>query len=487
MCYSLGLLRVKGSMPAERAQELVSSKVTAFGLSMEHDIMGQVTDGASVMKKLGRLLPSSHQLCHCHGLHLAVVDVLYKKRHHTEQEDDKDEDEGEEDEDQDDNSSSFCEEEGAETDIELQEEYSAVVSKIRKIVKAFRVSPMRNDALQEACLAEDKKPLTLLIDTKTRWNSLLKMLDRFLEMKGIVAKTLVDLSLIDLYPSNSEIQLAKEMVNALEVVEAGALALGERSCTLATAEKTFEFMITRLDGQGSIIAGQLNLHIKERILERRNKDLSCLVSFLDDPPSYMDKLEGNYCLPLASSLDMAKTARDIYSRLFLKSQDQDTRDTNNNCSQSSSGEPPEKQSKSEELQAFLLTKKKDTEGILGPHSSPLEVLKCIKRELAVLECTGKRSACLDGVYQVCRKICSTNLKPFSMISFNFQALLALPPSSTEAERCFSAVGLLITKLRTRLNDDTIDTLFFSLLSSSFRKVKVGHQTKFFELNSISTF
>ena len=37
---------------------------------------------------------------------------------------------------------------------------------------------------------------------------------------------------------------------------------------------------------------------------------------------------------------------------------------------------------------------------------------------------------------------------------------SLPPSSTEAERQFSAAGLFLTKLRCRLSDNSIDMLCF---------------------------
>ncbi len=80
-----------------------------------------------------------------------------------------------------------------------------------------------------------------------------------------------------------------------------------------------------------------------------------------------------------------------------------------------------------------------TSSMLTPQSTPQQVLKCIEKEVAVLECTEQRSSCLEKVHQ---------------------ALRSLPPSSTEAERSFSAARLLITKLRTRLNDDTIGALFF---------------------------
>ena len=46
---------------------------------METDIIG-----ASVMVKVGKLLPCYQQLCYAHGIQLAVVDVLYKKKPHKE-------------------------------------------------------------------------------------------------------------------------------------------------------------------------------------------------------------------------------------------------------------------------------------------------------------------------------------------------------------------------------------------------------------------
>ena len=42
----------------------------------------------------------------------------------------------------------------------------------------------------------------------------------------------------------------------------------------------------------------------------------------------------------------------------------------------------------------------------------------------------------------------------------YQALLTIQPCSVEAERAFSACGLFVTKLRSRLHDSTIDPLCF---------------------------
>lgn len=81
--WSLGLIRVEGSMPATSCIELVDNKLKSHGLCLKEDIVCITTDGASVMTKVGKLLAGvgpSQQLCFAHGLQLAVLDVLYQKR-----------------------------------------------------------------------------------------------------------------------------------------------------------------------------------------------------------------------------------------------------------------------------------------------------------------------------------------------------------------------------------------------------------------------
>ena len=68
------------------------------------------------------------------------------------------------------------------------------------------------------------------------------------------------------------------------------------------------------------------------------------------------------------------------------------------------------------------------------------LLSSIKAEMAVFETSGKRGRCLETVYN------------------NY--LLTIPPTSVEAERAFSSAGLLCTKLRSCLDDATVDTLCF---------------------------
>ena len=76
---NLGMVRIKGSMPAERVENLVKERLHEFGLKME-DIVAATTDEASVIKSSGRIICCVHQLCFAYGYHLAVTDFLYARQ-----------------------------------------------------------------------------------------------------------------------------------------------------------------------------------------------------------------------------------------------------------------------------------------------------------------------------------------------------------------------------------------------------------------------
>lgn len=76
--FKLGLVEIKGSCNAEATQKLVEEKLLQFGLNFD-DIVVSTHDGAAVMKKYGRIIPAESQTSFNHAIHLAVMDVFYKK------------------------------------------------------------------------------------------------------------------------------------------------------------------------------------------------------------------------------------------------------------------------------------------------------------------------------------------------------------------------------------------------------------------------
>ncbi|GBN87019.1 hypothetical protein AVEN_136713-1 [Araneus ventricosus] len=96
------------------------------------------------------------------------------------------------------------------------------------------------------------------------------------------------------------------------------------------------------------------------------------------------------------------------------------------------------------------TRKSDSLKDKGPklfnYNKSFNLNKIVKQELQLFDSTENRSA--------------------NIIKLG-EALKIIPPTSSEAERTFSAAGLFITKLRTRLSDKSIDCLCF--LKSYFKK------------------
>ena len=63
----------------------------------------------------------------------------------------------------------------------------------------------------------------------------------------------------------------------------------------------------------------------------------------------------------------------------------------------------------------------------------------------------------------------------------YQYLLSIPPTSIEPERAFSAAGYLGSKIRSRLNDQTLNALLF--LRAYFQTKKESLQIKYaFNMN-----
>lgn len=68
-------------------------------------------------------------------------------------------------------------------EVELSETVKPLIDKVRRIVKIFRRSAKKNEILQNYVKAEFKKELVLLLDTKTRWSSLIHMLRRYSKLR----------------------------------------------------------------------------------------------------------------------------------------------------------------------------------------------------------------------------------------------------------------------------------------------------------------
>ena len=77
--YNLGMVRVWSPQTAATVLKLVELRLADFKMNFDH-ITAMVTDGASIMVKLGQLAPCEHVICLSHTLHLVITDVFFPKK-----------------------------------------------------------------------------------------------------------------------------------------------------------------------------------------------------------------------------------------------------------------------------------------------------------------------------------------------------------------------------------------------------------------------
>jgi hypothetical protein len=290
--WNLGMVRVIGTMPAEKCVQLLESKLSNFGLSLTDDIVAICTDGASVMKKVGSLIAAEQQLCYAHAIQLAVLDVLYKGNdksasdqepqcNNTERESDLSDDE-DDDESQSAESQDFNFIDDTNLIAELSDNYDQLVEKVRKIVKIFRRSPTKNDdVLQKYIKAEVGHELSLSLDCKTRWNSMFEMLHRFVSVRNCILKAMIDIkSSVQL--SDTDMDDIQDIVSALEPVKLTVEALCRREINLVSGDAVIRFAVVTLEKQRSELAKTLAAAIRLRIKERRNEFARVLI-YLNNP------------------------------------------------------------------------------------------------------------------------------------------------------------------------------------------------------------
>ena len=455
--WSLGMVRVHGAMPAEKCVALLETKLADFGLSLEHDVVAICTDGASVMKKVGTLIPAEQQLCYAHGIQLAVLDVLYKRsaksRPASGQEVEKLEDsqsgtESSDDEDDEDSVEFEVINDAEDLITELSDSYQELVPKVRKIVKMFRHSPMKNDAvLQKYVKAEIGHELSLSLDSRTRRSSLHEMLSRFVTLRSCILKAMIDVkSTVQL--SDAEIDTIQEIVSALEPVKLAVEALCRRDVHLVTADAVIKFALITPEKQASELARTLASAIRARITERRNNCAGTLL-YLSNPNVTAD--DDTFNMPKKAAIrhiiQMLLTRLDHsdHSESFSTSMtitDSATSPTTDGEADAEDGTLPKELSLKEQLEE-VMKESLSTAMTVPVRGQPSDVEKtmtnAIKAEMQLFANTGNRGHCLEKVYGY---------------------LTSIPATSVEAERAFSVAGILRTKLRSRLSDHSIDIMCF---------------------------
>lgn len=337
----------------------------------------------------------------------------------------------------------------AEENEEEQEEYEITnaelqsqVKEVREIVKWFKKSALRTEVLQKIIKAKLNKSLELLLDSKTRWDSLCLMLERFLLLLPCIKEALEQLGSTKLNLVNLE--LLKELVHALQPVRVAVEFLSSNNINLLETDVLLEELLVQLQSQKSSIGKKLFDSVSNRVNERRLPKIASIALYLNDPSSYSKVIKSKkltYCTKDQVMEESVKLLKRLHenTHVQLSSQESNVEEIEDNRDDD---EPDTAQRFRNKVNAALkkiTTEKKKEEGVVESAS--------IKREFKAFETYGHESLNISRLKQIINSI---------------------RPTSTEVERTFSIAGKFVSKLRTRMADVAVNACVF--LKSYFKRV-----------------
>ena len=299
-------------------------------------------------------------------------------------------------------------------EADLIPEFRGVVSTARTIVGKFTGSHVQNDYLQSLVREALGHELSLAKDMKTRWSSLIVMLEKFLKIMPQIR--IAWLTSENSWPLNSEeITKLNDLVLAMKPLELAVVELSRRSMDLLGAEAVYKTTIQELTNLNTYIAHTLRDSFEKRVQERRQPILVHLIEYLKDP-SYINpnlsEAEDQFGNSIQKEAVHSK-ASVIIEHLFPEYR-QGGDDIENEI------DIQETQVDTQQLtmaQKFRLNIQKSQE----VRSKRVKKPQSLDAAFHEFELTGSRPAILEHL---------------------FQALSGIPVSSVEAEQCFSTTGTL---------------------------------------------
>ncbi|UYV71584.1 hypothetical protein LAZ67_8003772 [Cordylochernes scorpioides] len=146
-----------------------------------------------------------------------------------------------------------------------------VTKKARVVVKLFKRSPLKNEILLNYMRQDNRisTSMCLILDCRTRWDSLLNMLERLLSVKSAIQKALIDV--------NANVHLTDEDFDIMTQTR------------LLTAEATVKFLLEELQAQSHSLSKDLQKSFQKRILEERCNKTSLVLQYLHNPQAQLEK------------------------------------------------------------------------------------------------------------------------------------------------------------------------------------------------------
>ena len=145
----------------------------------------------------------------------------------------------------------------------------------------------------------------LILDSKTRWNSLVDMIKRFAKLKKSIKMSLIELS-SDIHFSDEEFNELEDLIAALEPVKIGTKALCRWDATFISADEVKKFIYQQLNMQTSSFSKELLALFIKRMNQRRNLEVMALLLYLNNPNVIESQSPDVFGIPQVKQPNLAK-------------------------------------------------------------------------------------------------------------------------------------------------------------------------------------
>ncbi|CAF4947379.1 unnamed protein product [Pieris macdunnoughi] len=284
--------------------------------------------------------------------------------------------------------------------------------------------------LQKYVKEHTGKELSLILDCRTRWNSLLSMMERFYKLKECIDKALIDVE-SEIKFSDIEWSKIKDLIDSLQPFKLAVEALCRRDSTLLTAETTLKFVSEKLLTHDTVLSNELYEALHTRIKERRTIVTGILI-YLQNPKKYLEKVNrSDYTFTMPKKKVIRSEMTKILERVIQE-------DTSEEIVEENLDSPSLKKDLTLQEELQLQIQQEATCYSVHPKKEK-DFDKVLKKEMTTFESDGVRGEYLSAIHDY---------------------LLTIKPTSVEAERAFSAAGYICSSIRM-----TLDLLTYFVLKS----------------------
>lgn len=299
----------------------------------------------------------------------------------------------------------------------------------------FKNSPVRNAILQSYVKEVEKKELFLLLDCKTRWNSLESMLARYIRISKHVRKALDTLNLTFMATTDAEENHCEDIINALKPIRVAVEALSRKNVNLLAADSILKFLFTKLENQHTELGDEFLSSLKRKLTDRRSSSLLSAFKYLHDPVNSC--CEKSAFFQTYSKTELIKEAKAYLVRLFSTSTQEDQAVSDSGDDAVIVNNSDEEEDMAKQLEKYVQHCSKPNANI-AQHAAN-QLFSSFRNELNVYEKSGQKTQNVQRLIG----------------AFN-----TIKPTSTQNERNFSTSGNFVSQKRTRLSDAAIDSLCF---------------------------